>query len=139
MAAAEILAVKKEIAEVEFQQKTGEPEVEQKLGEEPVTAVVTETPSTEESDSGVDNSGSSNSEMATSAETPVVQTTVVDVTQPAENLVTMAAASPFQVLPANYQLLLQQQYINFLHLQQSLLQVSWLYCTQNGQALISGV
>ena len=124
MAAAEILAVKKEIAEVEFQQKTGEPEVEQKPGEEPVTAIVTETPSTEESDSGVDNSGGSNSEMTTSAETPLVQTTVVDVTQPAENLVTMAAASPLQVLPANYQLLLQQQYINFLHLQQSLLQVS---------------
>ena len=122
MASAELLAVKEEIVSAEFQQQQEE--------EEKVTAIVTEASSVEENDSGVDNSGNSPIET-TAAETTVMQETVtpvaaVEVTPVAtgEGTNSVPTAMPsFHVLPANYQLLLQQQYINFLHLQQSLLQV----------------
>ena len=122
MASAEILSIKKEIAaDAEFQPSTGEEEV---------TAPVTESTSTEENDSGVDNSSNSPIGITSTAEMPVMQETVTPVALVAANpgttaeVVTVPTTSPFQVLPANYQLLLQQQYINFLHLQQQLLQVT---------------
>lgn len=131
MASAELLAVKEEIVGAEFQQQNTE--------EEKVTAIVTEASSVEENDSGVDNSGNSPIET-TAAETTVMQETVttvaaVDVTPVATGEVNSAptAMPSFHVLPANYQLLLQQQYINFLHLQQSLLQSQALQQTQQAQ------
>ena len=120
MTSAELLSIKKEIADAEFQQSTGEEEV---------TAPVTETTSTEENDSGVDNSSNSPIGITSTAEMPVMQEAVTPVALVAATpgttaeVVTVPTTSPFQVLPANYQLLLQQQYINFLHLQQQLLQV----------------
>ena len=120
MASAEILAIKKERADTEFQQSTGEKEV---------TAAVTETTSTEENDSGMDNSSNSPVGITSTADMPVMQEAVTPVALVAATagttaeVVTVPTTSPFHVLPANYQLLLQQQYINFLHLQQQLLQV----------------
>lgn len=131
MASAEILAVKKEIADTEFQQSTKEAEV---------TASVTVAPSAEENDSGVDNSGYS-PVQTTSTEIQIMQETVTPVAAvtitPAttgELVSVPTSSSPFHVLPANYQLLLQQQYINFLHLQQSLLQ-SQAMQTQQAQVV----
>lgn len=130
MASAEILAIKKERADTEFQQSTGEKEV---------TAAVTETTSTEENDSGMDNSSNSPVGITSTADMPVMQEAVTPVALVAATagttaeVVTVPTTSPFHVLPANYQLLLQQQYINFLHLQQQLLQSQALQSQQQQQ------